>query len=139
MASPLPQANVSNSPARDGCFFVWGFQVMIVGRHSQSGWVTMDFNQVVVDVPKVDFSHGDCGNMLAAVGPFALEKGLVEPEVHGQKATVRIHSANTGACYEAEVWLGQEALRAQGLGVGDVDPILSNPCSLVREWAPLQQ
>ncbi|CAJ1381033.1 unnamed protein product [Effrenium voratum] len=89
-------------------------KVMIVGRHSQSGWVTMDFNQVAVDVPKVDFSHGDCGNMLAAVGPFALEQGLVEPEINGQKATVRIHSANTGACYEAEVALNKHGVEYQG-------------------------
>jgi 2-methylaconitate cis-trans-isomerase PrpF len=35
------------------------------------------FRQVRVAEPSVDSSHGDCGNMIAAVGAFALEEGLV--------------------------------------------------------------
>src|ERR1043166_145995 len=35
------------------------------------------FHQVVVDEARVDGSQ-NCGNMLAAVGPFAIETGLVK-------------------------------------------------------------
>lgn len=37
----------------------------------------------------------NCGNMLAAVGPFALERGLVD--AHEGEASVRIRMRNTGA------------------------------------------
>ena len=37
------------------------------------------FLQVVVDKAEVSDSQ-NCGNILAAVGPFALEKGLLEPK-----------------------------------------------------------
>ena len=38
------------------------------------------FAQVVVDQAKVDTPTPNCGNMLAAVAPFALETGLVAPQ-----------------------------------------------------------
>lgn len=34
------------------------------------------FAQVIVDEPRVDYGQ-NCGNVLAAVGPFAIERGLV--------------------------------------------------------------
>jgi 2-methylaconitate cis-trans-isomerase PrpF len=37
------------------------------------------FRQVEVENNKIDGSHGDCGNMISAVGCFAIEKGLVKP------------------------------------------------------------
>ena len=55
-------------------------KVGIVGRGKDAG-VDLDFlfAQVVVDQAKVDTTP-NCGNMLAAVVPFALETGLVEPQ-----------------------------------------------------------
>jgi 2-methylaconitate isomerase len=41
---------------------------------------------------QVDYS-GNCGNMLAAIGPFAVDEGLVI--VHGSRACVRIFNTNT--------------------------------------------
>ena len=35
------------------------------------------FAQVLVDEAKVDYGP-TCGNMLSAVGPFAIEQGLIE-------------------------------------------------------------
>src|ERR1700753_1791920 len=37
------------------------------------------FGQVSIDTPFVDWS-GNCGNLSAAVGPFAITGGLVDPE-----------------------------------------------------------
>ncbi len=51
------------------------------------------FLQVSVDRPEVT-DRQNCGNMLAAVGPFALERGLISP-TDGQ-APVRILMKNTG-------------------------------------------
>ena len=50
------------------------------------------FLQVVVNEPRVDASQ-NCGNMLAAIGPFSIERGLVAPTGHRTK--VRIHMLNT--------------------------------------------
>ena len=50
------------------------------------------FLQVAVDKAEVSDSQ-NCGNILAAVGPFALEKGLLEPK--GDLTEVRIHMVNT--------------------------------------------
>ncbi|CAI1680356.1 MULTISPECIES: 4-oxalomesaconate tautomerase [Serratia] len=51
------------------------------------------FAQVSVDQPQVDYGQ-NCGNILAAVAPFAIERGLVKP---GPVSTeVRIFMQNTG-------------------------------------------
>ncbi|MGW3344458.1 4-oxalomesaconate tautomerase [Nonomuraea rubra] len=51
------------------------------------------FLQVAVDEPVVS-SRQTCGNLLAGVGPFAVERGLVEPR--GDRTDVRIRQVNTG-------------------------------------------
>ncbi|MBW8270952.1 2-methylaconitate cis-trans isomerase PrpF family protein [Caldovatus aquaticus] len=51
------------------------------------------FAQVAVDRPVVDWS-GNCGNLSAAVGPFAVDEGLVAAPRAGE-ALVRIHQTNT--------------------------------------------
>lgn len=81
-------------------------KAVIVGTHPEAGTVTYTFAQCRVDEALVDHSHGDCGNMLAAVAPFALERGLVE--LGQPPATwVRIHSTSTGSTYEAQVCTGE--------------------------------
>ena len=52
------------------------------------------FLQVFVDEPRVDGSQ-NCGNMLAGVGPFAIEHGLV-PAQNGV-TEVRIHMVNSAS------------------------------------------
>jgi 4-oxalomesaconate tautomerase len=51
------------------------------------------FLQVAVDRPEVT-DRQNCGNMLAAVGPFAVERGLISPG--DGRASVRILMRNTG-------------------------------------------
>ncbi len=58
------------------------------------------FLQVVVDEARVD-PNQNCGNMLAAVGPFAIERGLVKAA--GETTPVRIFMANTSALALASV------------------------------------
>ncbi len=50
------------------------------------------FAQVQVKEAKVDYG-ANCGNMSAAMGPFAVDEGLVK--VSGQEALVRVHNTNT--------------------------------------------
>ena len=58
------------------------------------------FLQVWPDRPEVSDSQ-NCGNMLAAVGPFAIEQGLVEPR--GDVTPVRIWMENTDTLATAYV------------------------------------
>jgi len=51
------------------------------------------FAQVAVDRPAVDWA-GNCGNLSSAVGPFAVDEGLVAAPREGE-ALVRIHQTNT--------------------------------------------
>ena len=54
--------------------------------------VDYTFAQVSVDRPEVDWS-GNCGNLSSAVGPFAVDEGLVRAD--DGEALVRIHQTNT--------------------------------------------
>ena len=77
-------------------------KVGIVGPPSRSDAdVDFIFGQVRIDEPHVDFS-GNCGNLSAAIGPFAIDEGLV-PVGQGPTATVRIHLVNTGGLLRVEV------------------------------------
>ena len=58
------------------------------------------FVQVMVNERRVDTTP-NCGNMLCAVGPFAIEKGLVKAK--NPITTVRIRNLNTGTLVDAEV------------------------------------
>ena len=58
------------------------------------------FAQVLVDEPRVDYGQ-NCGNILAGVGPFAIEKGLVA--IHAAITPVRIFMENTGQVAVAQV------------------------------------
>jgi 4-oxalomesaconate tautomerase len=69
------------------------------------------FLQVVVDRNEVSDSQ-NCGNMLAAVGPFAIEQGLVTAR-QGVTA-VRIHMVNTGSIAVAQVMTPDAIVEYEG-------------------------
>jgi 2-methylaconitate isomerase len=56
--------------------------------------VDYTFAQVAVERASVDYG-ANCGNMSAAIGPFAVDERLV-PAAHDGEITVRIHNTNTG-------------------------------------------
>ena len=58
------------------------------------------FAQVVVNEAKVDYGQ-NCGNLLAGVGPFAIERGLVQAQ--DGATSVAIHMVNTGQVAVATV------------------------------------
>jgi hypothetical protein len=62
------------------------------------------FGQVGIDKPFVDWS-GNCGNLSAAVGPFAIANGLIDPaRIPGSgTVTVRIWQANINKTIVAHV------------------------------------
>jgi len=62
------------------------------------------FGQVSIDTAFVDWS-GNCGNLSAAVGPFGIAAGLVDPSrvPENGRATIRIWQANIGKTIIAHV------------------------------------
>ena len=69
------------------------------------------FLQVVVDKAEVSDSQ-NCGNILAGVGPWAIENGLVP--VAGDTTPVRIHMVNTGSIAVAHVATPNGAVEYEG-------------------------
>jgi len=60
--------------------------------------VDYTFAQVAVDRPVVDYGS-NCGNLASAIGPFAIDEGLVS--VQGPEAVVRIFNTNTSKIIHA--------------------------------------
>ncbi|MGN6650422.1 2-methylaconitate cis-trans isomerase PrpF [Trinickia sp.] len=73
------------------------------------------FGQVSIDKPFIDWS-GNCGNLSAAVGPFAIANGLVDAAriPHDGLATVRIWQANIGKTIVAHVPMTGGAVQETG-------------------------
>ncbi|MCP3023197.1 2-methylaconitate cis-trans isomerase PrpF [Cupriavidus basilensis] len=73
------------------------------------------FGQVSIDQPFVDWS-GNCGNLSAAVGPFAISAGLVDPSriPHNGVAIVRIWQANIGKTIIGHVPITNGAVQETG-------------------------
>src|SRR6478735_5937816 len=70
-------------------------KVAIISRSTRAGAdVDYLFLQVVVDSAEVSDSQ-NCGNILAGVGPWAIENGLVQGA--GPSTPVRIHMVNTAS------------------------------------------
>ena len=69
------------------------------------------FAQVNVDKAVVDYGQ-NCGNILAAVAPFAVEKGLIKAQ--GAVTQVRIYMINTGQIAQARIATPDGAVEYQG-------------------------
>ncbi|MEX5531583.1 2-methylaconitate cis-trans isomerase PrpF [Pseudomonas syringae] len=89
---------------------------VIVSRSSRPDHdVDYLFGQVSIDKPFVDWS-GNCGNLSAAVGPFAITSGLVDPGRVPQDgvAVVRIWQANIGKTIIAHVPISNGVVQETG-------------------------
>ena len=76
-------------------------KVAIIGKSTQSDAdVTFTFGQVDVRTATIDWSS-TCGNISSAVGPFAIDEGLV-PAVE-PITQIRVLATNTGKRYIAQV------------------------------------
>ncbi|MDM0066023.1 2-methylaconitate cis-trans isomerase PrpF [Variovorax sp. J31P207] len=91
-------------------------KAVILSRSSRPGHdVDYLFGQVAIDRPFVDWS-GNCGNLSAAVGPFAIGNGLVDASQlpRNGMATVRIWQANIGKTIVAHVPMSDGAVQETG-------------------------
>ncbi|HAS8179106.1 2-methylaconitate cis-trans isomerase PrpF [Vibrio vulnificus] len=80
-------------------------KTVIVSKSSRADHdVDYLFGQVSIDKPFVDWS-GNCGNLSAAVGPFAIHAGLIDEKLIPQNGvvTVKVWQANIGKTIEVHV------------------------------------
>lgn len=82
-------------------------KICVVGAPSSRADADVDYTFVAVGVrdDSVDYSS-NCGNMSSAVGPFAVDSGMVQtPDTEGEgvvrEFTVRIHNTNTSKIIHA--------------------------------------
>ena len=76
-------------------------KVAVIGPSSRADAdVEFLFLQVSVDTPEVSDAQ-NCGNLLAGVGPWAIENGLIKAT--GATTSVRIHMVNTASVAVAHV------------------------------------
>lgn len=91
-------------------------KTVIIARSSKPDHdVDYLFGQVSIDKAFVDWS-GNCGNLSAAVGPFAISAGLVDSSriPHNGVATVRIWQANIGKTIIGHVPITDGAVQETG-------------------------
>lgn len=90
------------------------------------------FAQVGVSEPVVDFS-GNCGNISSAVGPFAVDEGLVRATEPVTK--VRIHQVNTKRLIIAEV----PVANGKALVEGDfaIDGVPGTGAPIFLDWSDM--
>jgi len=103
-------------------------KVAIISR-SQRDDVDVDyyFLQVVVDQPLVSDAQ-NCGNILAGVGPFAVEQGLVP--ANNDVSEVRIHMVNSGGIAIARVQTPDGTVTYEGSARIDGVPGTAAPVTL---------
>ena len=87
-------------------------KVCIVGPPSRpDADVDYTFGQVAVDRPQVDWTS-NCGNMSSAIGPFAVDEGMVEAT--GPEGVVVIHNTNTAKLIRARFQVEGGAAAVEG-------------------------
>lgn len=87
-------------------------KVAIVGPSQRpDADVDYTFAQVSVDKPIVSYK-GNCGNISSAVGPFAIERGLIKTT--DPITTVRIYNTNTNKIIHADIRTQDGLVQYQG-------------------------
>ena len=103
-------------------------KVAVIGRSTHPGAdVDYLFLQVAVDKAEVSDSQ-NCGNLLAGVGPWAIESGLVPATA--ESTSVRIHMVNTGSLAIAHVCTPDGVVEYEGEARIDGVPGTAAPIAL---------
>jgi 2-methylaconitate cis-trans-isomerase PrpF len=106
-------------------------KVAIIGPSTRADCdVDYLFGQVNMAEPMIDWKS-NCGNLSAAVGPYAIDEGLIDAVAPITK--VRIHQVNTGKVIVAEILV--RGNRAEMEGDHAIDGVPGTGAKLVLDWA----
>ena len=75
--------------------------------------VDFTFAQVSISEALVDFS-GNCGNMSSAIGPYAVDEGMVPTATRDGAVMVRIHNTNTSKIVQSHFDVADGAAAVEG-------------------------
>ncbi len=92
--------------------------------------VDYTFAQVSFETDKVDY-NGNCGNISSAVGPFAIDEGMVRAT--SEMTRVRIHMKNTGRILTADV--PTENGRSREAGDFQIDGVPGRGAKITLDWS----
>ena len=108
-------------------------KLAIIGPSTRSDAdVDYTFGQVSFEQPFVDYG-GNCGNISSAVGPFAIDEGLV-PAVE-PITKVRIHCTNSGKLLTAEVPVKDG--KALVSGACKIDGVNGTGAQIRMDWSDM--
>ncbi len=127
-------------------------KVAIVDKSSEpEADINYLFLQVAVDEALVS-DRQNCGNMVAAVAPFALERGLLDIPAKASQVTIRIRLLNTGGfaratvlvrdgrvCYEGSTTIAGVPGTAAPIGLDFSDTVGSSCGSLLPSGSPIDE
>lgn len=88
------------------------------------------FGQVSLTEPMIDWKS-NCGNLSAAVGPFAIDEGLIDAV--SPVTRIRIHQVNTQKVIGAEIMVRDH--RAEVEGDWAIDGVPGTGAKVVLDWA----
>lgn len=72
-------------------------KVCVVGPSTVGAAADVDYTFAAIGVKDDDVDYSsNCGNMSSAIGPFAVDRGLVVPRAENGECVVNIHNTNTG-------------------------------------------
>lgn len=106
-------------------------KVAVIGPSTrEDADVDYTFGQVSITDAFIDYG-GNCGNISSAVGPFAIDHGMVEAVEPVTK--VRIHMTNTGRILTAEVPVSDGRARVEGDFA--IDGVPGTGARIVMDWS----
>ena len=88
-------------------------KICVVGPSSHPD-ADVDYTFAAIGVKNWDVDYSsNCGNMTSAIGPFAIDTGILKPNEDGE-ATVRIHNTNTGKIIHSTFSVADGEAQARG-------------------------
>ncbi|MBT9292377.1 4-oxalomesaconate tautomerase [Prosthecodimorpha staleyi] len=103
-------------------------KIAIVARSTKPGAdIEFLFGQVLVTEARIDYTP-NCGNILAGIGPFAIERGLIAAA--DGRTTVRVLTLNTGTLAELTVETPNRRVRYGGAARIDGVPGTAAPIAV---------
>jgi len=106
-------------------------KVAVIGRSTRPGCdVDYLFGQVNMAAPMIDWKS-NCGNISSAVGPYAIDEGLVDAVE--PVTSLKIHQVNTGRVIGAEVQVSDN--RSQVEGDHKIAGVPGTGAKIILDWA----
>ncbi|MDR2241179.1 MAG: 4-oxalomesaconate tautomerase [Providencia alcalifaciens] len=103
-------------------------RIAIIKKSNNNADIDFTFAQVLPNENKVDYSS-NCGNMLAAAGPYAIEAKIIVPKINNDKIKLKIYNKNTGSSVNSTFCIENGTVKYAG------DTLLDG---IQRKYSPIE-